>query len=173
MRPAALLLLLLTGGPPSGGVPVRGHDTHVSHTRLVLEARSVALRVRLFHDDLERGLQRFAGDSLLRVTAAAPAESLFTAYAARAFVLEVDGRRVPLAVTAAGLERDEAAQQVVWYVMEGTLAAPAGKVSLLDALLFEAFPDQQNIVQMLRLPADRRQTLYFTARDPRPQVAAP
>ena len=81
--------------------------------------------------------------------------------------------RVPLRVTAAGLERDEAAQQVVWYVMEGALAAPAGKVSLLDALLFESFPDQQNIVQMLRLPADRQQTLYFTARDPRPQVAAP
>lgn len=173
MRPAALLLLLLTGAPPSGGVPARGHDTHVSHTRMVLEARTVALRVRLFHDDLERGLQRFAGDSTLRVTAAAPAESLFTAYAARAFVLEVDGRRVPLRVTAAGLERDEAAQQVVGYVMEGALAAPAGKVSLLDALLFESFPDQQNIVQMLRLPADRRQTLYFTARDPRPQVAAP
>ena len=173
MRPAALLLALLAGAPPEGGAPARAHDTHVSHTRMVLEGRTVALRVRLFHDDLERGLQRFAGDSTLRVTAAAPAESLFTAYAARTFVLEVDGRRVPLSVTAAGLERDEAAQQVVWYVMEGALPGPARKVTLLDGLLFEVFPDQQNIVQLLRLPADRRQTLYFTARDPRPQTDAP
>ena len=173
MRPVVLALALLAGTSPSGGAPVAVHDTHVSHTRMVLEGRTVALRVRLFHDDLERGLQRFAGDSTLRVTAAAPAESLFTAYAARTFVLEADGRRVPLAVTAAGLERDEAAQQVVWYVLEGTLAAPAGTVRLLDALLFEVFPDQQNILQLLRLPADRRQTLYFTARDPRPQTVAP
>ncbi|MBK9068560.1 MAG: hypothetical protein IPL76_17060 [Gemmatimonadetes bacterium] len=173
MRPAALLFALLAGAPPSSGAPARAHDTHVSHTRMVLEGRTVALRVRLFHDDLERGLQRFAGDSTLRVTAAAPAESLFTAYAARTFVLEVDGRRVPLSVTAAGLERDEAAEQVVWYVMEGALPGPARKVTLLDGLLFEVFPDQQNIVQLLRLPADRRQTLYFTARDPRPQTDAP
>lgn len=163
-------------GDPAPGLLRRGagsnrlHDTHVSVTRMVLEGTTLALRVRLFHDDLTRGLVRYSGKPDLKLTEGARADSLFGAYFAQAVKLEVDGRPVALRVTGSGMEQDEAAQQVVWYVLEGRLDRPAARVVLLNGLLFESFRDQQNIVQLLWLPGDNRRTLYFTATDPREQA---
>ena len=145
------------------------HDVHVSHTRLVLEGKTIVLRVRLFHDDLQQALRVAAGQPELRLTAEAPAESLFATYFAKRVRLELDGSPVQLRVSGAGLEQDAAAQQVVWYILEGEVAAAPRRLVVLDGLLFETFDDQQNIVQILELPADQRRTLYFTSRDPRPQ----
>lgn len=174
-RLPVLLPLLLAGAPPpsGGGAPVALHDLHVSHTRMVLEERTVVLRIRLFHDDLQAGLRRFAADSALQLTPEHRADSLFGAYAARSLRLEADGRAVHLTVSASGMEKDQAAQEVVWYVLEGGLVRPADRIRVLNGVLFELFRDQQNIVQLLRLPEDRRRTLYFTAQDPREQVFAP
>src|SRR5690606_28347937 len=101
-RLTALLPLLLASAPPSsgGGAPAAVHDLHVSHTRMVLEERTVVLRIRLFHDDLQLALQRFAGDSALQLTPERRADSLFGAYAARTLRLEADGRAVHLSVSA-------------------------------------------------------------------------
>jgi hypothetical protein len=137
---------------------------------MVLEGNTVALRVRLFHDDLTRGLQRFSGKPDLQISTAARADSLFTAYFKRAVKLELDGSPVSLRVTGSGVEQDEAAQQVVWYVLEGALGHPASRLVLMNGLLFESFRDQQNIVQLLTLPGDHRRTFYFTATDPREQA---
>lgn len=173
-RLAVMVPLLLAGAsPPSaGGVPA-AHDLHVSHTRMVLEERAVVLRIRLFHDDLQEALRRFSGDSTLRLTAEHRADSLFGAYLVRTLRLEADGRAVLLTVSASGVEKDQAAQEMVWYVLEGGLERPAGRLMVLNGVLFELFRDQQNIVQLLRLPEDRRRTLYFTAQDPREQAFAP
>ena len=152
---------------PTG--PAASHDTHASYLRLVVESRSVVLRVRLFHDDLQQALRVAAGQPELRLTAEAPAESLFATYFAKRVRLELDGSPVQLRVSGAGLEQDAAAQQVVWYILEGEVAAAPRRLVVLDGLLFETFDDQQNIVQILELPADQRRTLYFTSRDPRPQ----
>jgi hypothetical protein len=176
MRQGAVLLLVFLAGasPPSGGgVPASVHDLHLSHTRMVLEERAVVLRIRLFHDDLQQALRRFSGDSTLRLTADHRADSLFGAYAARALRLEADGRPVPLTVSGSGTEQDQAAQEVVWYVLEGGLERSASQLMVLNGVLFELFRDQQNIVQLLRLPEDRRRTLYFTAQDPGEQRFAP
>ena len=113
------------------------HDTHASYLRLVLEGRSVALRVRLFHDDLERGLRQASGQPDIRLTAQAPAESLFEAYFGRRVTLELDGKPVTLRVSSAGLEQDAASQLVVWYVLEGQVGVPPRRLTLLDGLLFE------------------------------------
>lgn len=174
-RLTALLPLLLASAPPppGGGAPAALHDLHVSHTRMVLEERTVVLRIRLFHDDLQQALQRFTGDSTLQLTPEHRADSLFGAYAARTLRVEADGWAVPLTVSASGMEKDQAAQEVVWYVLEGGLERPAGRLMILNGVLFEMFRDQQNIVQLLRLPEDRRRTLYFTAQDPREQAFAP
>jgi hypothetical protein len=147
----------------------QSHDTHVSHTRLVLEGRAIALRVRLFHDDLTIALQRATGRPELRITAESREDSAFGSYFGRQVKLEVDGRSVALRVTGSGTERDAAAQEVVWYVLEGGLERPASRIVVLNGLLFEIFADQQNILQLLRLPDDQRRTLYFTASDPRAQ----
>ncbi len=170
----ALLALLARPGIPTGPVATtrHSHDTHVSHTRLVLEGNTIALRVRLFHDDLTLALKAFSHLSDLTLTPETRGDSVFSSYYAQHVKLEVNGEPVSLRVTASGMERDDAAQEVVWYVLEASLEQPATKLVMLNGLLFDAFKDQQNIVQLLRLPGDARRTLYFTAVDPRAQTVA-
>jgi hypothetical protein len=146
------------------------HDVHVSHTRLVLEGTTVALRVRLFHDDLTLALQRFSGRPDLQITPEVRADSVFGAYFARMVKLEADGQRLSLRVTASAMEKDEVAENVVWYVLEGAVARTPTRLTILNGLLFEVYGDQQNIVQLLRLPGEERRTLYFTAGEPKEQV---
>ena len=145
------------------------HDLHVSHTRLVFDGRTVACRIRLFHDDLQLTLRAASGKPQLRLTPTDRADSLFTGYFRSHLRLVGDGNPVVLHVTASGMEPDAAAQQVVWYVVEGSVPAPVRQVVILNSVLFESFADQQNIVQLLRLPGETRQTFYFTASDPREQ----
>lgn len=139
---------------------------------MVLEGTTVACRVRLFKDDLERALRVEAKDSALRITEGDRADSLFGRYFGKAMRLSADGSPVALRVTSSGTEKDEAAQEIVWYVLEGAVAAPVRRLAVLDGLLFEYFRDQQNILLLLRLPEDQRQTLSFVASDPREQRVA-
>jgi hypothetical protein len=135
----------------------------------VLEGKTIALRIRVFHDDLTLALRQFGQRPDLEITVEARADSLFGAYFAKAVKLEADGRPVSLRVTSSAMERDDAAQDVVWYVLEATVPHPPARLRILHALLFETYGDQQNIMQLLRLPGDERKTLYFTANDPRVQ----
>jgi hypothetical protein len=129
----------------------------------------VALRIRLFHDDLQAALRTFAGRPNIMLTEGDRADSLFGAYFARSVRLDLDGRLVALHVTASAAEPDEVAGMVVWYVLEGEVPAEPARLTMLNAILFETFDDQQNIVQLLRLPKEERRTLYFNAREPKPQ----
>jgi hypothetical protein len=154
-----------------GGTPnPRPHDLHLTHTRLVLEGRTVAWRIRLFKDDLEKALQLFSGQAGIHLTAQARADSLFGAYFNQKVIVEVDGRRVSLAVSSSGTEQDKASQEVVWYVLEGESGGPVSRLGLLNGLMFELFRDQQNLVQLLREPGSIRRTLYFVSTDPREQT---
>jgi hypothetical protein len=151
---------------------VRVHDLHLTHTRLVLEGKTVACRIRLFKDDLEKALQLFSRHAGLRLGEAARADSLFEAYFNQKVMLVADGQRVTLAVSASGVEQDQASQEVVWYVLEGMSEGPVVKLGLLNGLMFELFRDQQNIVQLLREPGDTRKTLYFVSTDPTEQIVS-
>lgn len=165
--PALAALLALGPGIPPG--PGALHDIHASHTRLVIEGTSVACRVRVFHDDLQLALRALAQDSTLTVGAGHTADQLFQRYFAEHVKVEADGRPVSLRVTAAGLEVDAADQQVIWYVLEGELQAPLRRLVLRQGLFFELYEDQQNIVQLLKLPGEERRTLHFAGSDPRDQ----
>ena len=156
--------------PELGARNVLPHDLHVSHTRMVLEGRTVACRIRLFKDDLEKALRLYSGQDTLHLTEKARADSLFGAYFRQKVLLAANGSRVALTVSASGTEHDQAAQEVVWYQLEGESAASVSKLSLLNGLMFELFRDQQNIVQLLREPGDTHQTLYFVSTDPRVQT---
>jgi Domain of unknown function (DUF6702) len=145
------------------------HDLHVSHTRMVLEGRTVACRIRLFKDDLEKALRLYSRQDTLHLTEKARADSLFGAYFSQKVTLEANGSPVALTVSASGTEHDQAAQEIVWYVLQGESGAPVSRLGLLNGLMFELFRDQQNIVQLLREPGDSRQTLYFVSTDPRVQ----
>lgn len=145
------------------------HDLHVSYSRLVLDGRTVACRIRLFHDDLQLALRAAGGRPDLRLTDTDRADSLFSGYFQSHVRMLGDGTPIALHVTASGMEPDAAAQQIVWYVLEGTVGDSVQRLTILNGVLFDAFADQQNIVQLLRLPGERRQTFYFTASDPREQ----
>jgi hypothetical protein len=136
---------------------------------MVLEGRTVALRVRLFHDDLQLALRAFTGRTDLQLTPADRADSSFAAYFAKVVRLEADGQAPALRVTGSAAEPDQVAGMVVWYVLEGEMAATPSRLTMLNGLLFEVFDDQQNIVQILRMPGEDRHTLYFTAGEPRAQ----
>jgi hypothetical protein len=139
---------------------------------MVLEGKTVACRIRLFKDDLEKALRLYSGQAALRLTAEARADSLFQVYFNQKVTLEADGKRLVLKVSASGTEHDQAAQDVVWYVLEGESGAPVSKLVLLNGLMFEMFRDQQNIVQLLRTPGDVHRTLYFVSTDPREQTVS-
>lgn len=173
---AGLLGALLPGpSRPEPAVPLpasrppAAHDLHLTHTRMVVEDRTIACRIRLFKDDLETALRQYAKRPDLALTDEDRADSLFQAYWVRNMKLEANGLAVALRVTSSGAETDPAAQEVIWYVLEGAAPARVGRLTLLNGLMFELFRDQQNIMQLLRLPGETRRTLYFAATDPREQ----
>jgi hypothetical protein len=153
--------------PPVGAAV---HDIHVSHTRMAIEETAIVARVRLFRDDLERGLRRMPGQAARHLTAGDRADSLFAEYAGRCLVLTSDGTRLTGRVLSSGLERDEAAQDVVWYVLEYRLAHPPSRLAVGNALLFEVFDSQQNVMAVQAQPGDRHFSLYFAAGDPNEQL---
>jgi hypothetical protein len=136
---------------------------------MVVEGRTVACRIRFFKDDLEKALRAASGRPGLRISGSDRADSVAAGYIARTLMLRADGGPITLHLTGSGTEQDEAAQEIVWYALEGEMKAPVQRLSVLDGLLFESFHDQQNILLLLRLPEDDRQTLYFVASDPREQ----
>ncbi|MFL5574839.1 MAG: DUF6702 family protein [Gemmatimonadaceae bacterium] len=169
---AALTLLAApsTGGAAgpgthaaAGGGAAR-HAVHLSHTRMVVEGSEVVCRVRLFADDAERALRAFTGDQSLAIGTPA-ADSAFARYFAARFALTADGARLIGRLTAAGGERDPGGYAMRWYVVELPAPRQPNRLALRNTLLFDTFPDQQNVVAVLRMPGERRSTLYFAAGD--------
>ena len=162
MRLATLLLL--------AGVGVSAHDTHVSSTRMVIEGSSVVCRIRMFRDDLEKALRTSPGQETLAITTDARADSLVQKYLNQVLQLTADGERLTGSVVGSGLETDDARQEVAWYIVEYPAAHPPARLVILNAILFESFRNQQNIMSVLKSPDDKRFSLYFIATDPEPQT---
>jgi hypothetical protein len=155
------------------GIPAARHDQHVSHTRLVVEGATVAARMRLFRDDLEKGLGHRYRIEAFDAVKDPRRDSLFTAYVNERFLLEADGARLSARVESSGVEVDaQQKQQMVWFVLEFAAATPVKRLSLRNVVLQEQFGDQQNIVQVMHLPDEARQTLYFAPGDAKAQEMA-
>lgn len=154
----------------AGTAPSALHDLHLTHARMVVEGKTVVCRVRVFRDDAEIALRGFTGRAEFKLTLEARADSLFGAYVAKHLVLRSDGSPISLRVTASGAEHDPSSQDVVWYVLEGEAPRPIDRLGVLNGLMFELYRDQQNLMQVLRLPANERKTLYFVSTDPREQT---
>ena len=145
------------------------HDVHVSHTRAVVEGSTVALNVRLFADDLEATLRRTSGDPALRLGTPA-ADTAFARYFARQVGITADGVRLAPRLTAAGTANDGAGIPTRWSLIELTAPKPVRRLAVRNARMFDAFRDQQNIVAVMRMPGERRTTLFFAAGDEKEQV---
>lgn len=139
---------------------------------MVIEGKTIACRIRVFKDDLEKALQLYTSASNFHLTAQSRADSLFGAYFAKSVTLEADGKRLTLKVSASGTEKDPSSQDVVWYVLEGESPATFTRLGMLNGLMFEMFRDQQNLIQLLREPGGVRKTLYFVSTDPKEQVVS-
>jgi hypothetical protein len=122
------------------------------------------MQVRLFADDAEATLRRASGDAALRLGTAA-ADSAFARYFARQVTVTADGARLAPRLAASGAATDGGGFPVRWFLVELTAARPVRRLTMRNALLFDAFRDQQNIVAVTRVPGDRRATLFFAAGD--------
>ena len=154
------------------GSPAARHDVHVSHTRLVVEGATVAAQVRLFRDDLEKTFAARAGAPAFDAATAPKRDSLLGAYLAARFVLEADGVRLTGNVEGSGIETDRDRQEVVWVLLDFPAARPVRSIRLRNVIFHETWADQQNIVQVLHLPDEARQTLYFAPGDGKAQELA-
>jgi hypothetical protein len=154
------------------GSPAARHDVHVSHTRLVVEGATVAAHVRLFRDDLEKTLAARAGAPPFDAATAPRRDSLLAAYLGERFLLEADGVRLKGGVEGSGMEIDRDRQDVVWVLLDFPAPKPVGSIRLANLIFHETWADQQNIVQVLHLPDEARQTLYFAPGDRKAQELA-
>lgn len=167
IRMAALALLVAAGDhAPAPAL----HDIHLTHARMVIEGRSVVCRIRVFRDDAEIALRRFSGRADFKLAGDARADSLFGTYAAKHLLLRSGTDTLRFRVTASGAEHDQDAQEVFWYVLESEAPRAIAQLGVLNGLMFELYRDQQNIMQVLRMPGEDRKTLYFVSTDPREQV---
>jgi len=88
------------------------------------------------------------------------------------FLLDADGSRLRATVEGSGVETDDQSQPVVWFLLDFAGTKPVTRISLRNLVLQEQFADQQNIVQVLHLPDEARQTLYFAPGDAKAQDLA-
>ncbi len=137
---------------------------------MAVDTNGIVARVRLFKDDIEAGLKRANKLAALDLRTSAVADSLFGSYLADHMWIEADGARLHGLVRSSGVETDEQGQAAVWFLVEYPVARPPRVLNIRDELLFEMFENQQNIVNLLRLPEQQRYSLYFVAGSGKPQT---
>jgi hypothetical protein len=149
----ALLAATLFGSAP--------HDIHTTHTRAVVENGTVLWKVRLFSDDLEKGLRAFAKRPGFVLATDSAADSLFTAYFNTRVQVVADGRPLSATLVQAGTDKDPVGGTVNWYLMELPAGRQPTRLSVRNRLLAEQFSNQANIVVLLSMPGEKRHALYF------------
>lgn len=139
---------------------------------MAVDSAVIVSRVRCFRDDLQAGLMKFHKLQKLDLATSKDADSLFAGYLAGRVWVEADGVRLKGAVTASGVETDEQGQPIMWFVVEYAAASPPKQLGLRNDLLFEAFPSQQNIVNVLNTSDGKRYSFYFVPGNGRLQQVA-
>lgn len=146
------------------------HDIHTTHTRAVVENGAVLWKVRLFSDDLEKGLRAFAKRPGFALATDNAADSLFTAYFNARVEVLADGRALSATLVQKGTDKDPVGGTVNWYLMELAAGRQPARLSVRNRLLAEQFSNQANIVVLLSMPGEKRHSLYFGDTDMAPQV---
>ncbi len=163
-------LLMLGAAPPraepspsaaAAAAAVR-HNTHIAHTRMVVEGPMVVARIRMFRDDLQKALKRTVGDD-------AASQAALRAYINGSFGVTADGARLTAEIADSGGDT-EGDQPIWWVLVQWKAARPVKSVGLKVHLMFDTFSDQQNVVVLNKQPGDERRSLYFQAGDRTEQV---
>jgi len=171
----AVVGLSAMGGTPPGHATVAArrraaHDLHLTHSRVVVDGRSVLVRVRLFNDDLEQALRSDPRNASMTVAATPAVDSAFAAYFNEHVSITTDGTRLRGKVLQSGPDGDGKDQAMWWYLVELIAPKPVKSLGMRNALLFELFRDQRNMVTLLKMPGERRFALYFVPDEKKMQV---
>jgi len=160
---------LLLGASLLGAAPVP-HDIHTSHTRAVVENGTVLWRVRLFSDDLEKGLRAYGKRPGFKLDGDPASDSLFTAYFNSKVSVAADGRALTATLLQKGTDKDPVGGTVHWYLLQFDAGKQPTMLSVRNTLLREQFENQANIVVLLAMPGEKRHSLYFGDADGKPQT---
>lgn len=131
------------------------HKYHTSVTRLEYNAEdhSVEITIQTFTDDIEAILTKRAGKPV-RLDANKDSGRLVLDYLRDAFELRMDGAKLELQWV--GLEMKGG---TTWLYVLTKLPGSLSKASLRNALLFDLFEDQVNIVNVL--DSGKKRSLVF------------
>ncbi|MGQ0650384.1 MAG: DUF6702 family protein [Gemmatimonadaceae bacterium] len=162
-----LFVALLGASPPPAAAR---HDVHLSHTRMVVDGTTIICRVRVFHDDMETVLRRFTRVADLRIVDGASQDSAFQRYFASKVVMSSGGERLQPRVIQSGRDPESSDSPMWWYLVQYRASTPVQSVAIKHELMFEQFPDQRNIMTVLKMPREERYSLYFAPGESREQV---
>lgn len=152
-----------------GGGNVR-HEVHSTHTRAVIENGALMWKVRLFSDDLEKGLRTYSKRAAFALDRDLSADSLFTAYFNARVNVSADGRALKATLVQQGVDKDPVGGTVHWYLLQFDTGRAPAALSIRNTILSELFPNQANIVVLLSMPGEKRHSLYFADGDTAPQT---
>jgi hypothetical protein len=147
-----------------GAPGVFAHKYHTSVTRLEYNAEdsSVEITIQTFTDDLEAILSKRTGKTV-RLDAGKDSGRLVLDYLQSAFELRMGDAKLELQWV--GLE---AKGGTAWLYVLTKLPGGLSKASLRNALLFDLFEDQVNIVNVLN--NDMKSTLVFRRGDDKREI---
>jgi hypothetical protein len=132
------------------------HDFHVSYTRMAVDGSTVSAQIRVFMDDITEALgARQTGRAAGPLNTPA-AEAAFAAYLAESAPVQLNGRIVRPTVVSSQQDKDMWAYIVTWEA-----PARVTQLRLHNALLFDRFDDQQNLVKVKDVTRGAEQTLVF------------
>ena len=143
-----------------GGNTVR-HDVHSTHTRAVIENGALMWKVRMFSDDLEKGLRAYTRRPAFSLNGDVKADSIFSAYFNAKVSVSADGRALKARLVQQSVDKDPVGGTVHWYLLQFDTGRTPAALSIRNTLLAELFPNQANIVVLLSMPGEKRHSLYF------------
>lgn len=137
---------------------------------MVVDGATVTCRVRVFHDDAQAVLRRFANRPTLRIVDGASQDSLFERYVEAKVSVTSDGTPLRPRVIDSGRDTDATTATMWWYVIEYRAPRSVTSLAIRHQLMFEQFENQRNVMTILKMPREERYSLYFAAGDSREQV---
>jgi hypothetical protein len=144
--------------------PRRAHEFHVTYGRMAVEGNVAVARIRFYTDDLETTLARAAGEDSFRMETSPAVDSLFLAYFARQFQFIAAGEVLEGTIIGSGddvVDREPA----WWFLIRFDAGEPIGNFRVRNALLFDVFEDQKNMLKVIHLPDDTQRSYTFSAEE--------
>jgi hypothetical protein len=123
------------------------HPFFVSVTEIRQNEKTKTLEIscRIFYDDLEKTLEKNnqVKIDILKPADRAQVDALINDYLQKQFQVKVDTKPVNWKYLGYEIEEDAA-----WCYLEAPLNIPPKQVEIRDAILFDAHPEQQNMVHV-------------------------